>query len=125
MKIENASSREQSCRPDRMMELIESYKETERMMSPEERVLRDEVLADMASDGWYGCGTDEDEGDDEILMDWIGDGCIITYGVNANNPDWSFLDDWDISQVESFYEAHAYLPIAFSLSEYLEARKNS
>lgn len=123
-RARRTSSNMQSSRPDHVMQLIKNYEESERRMSPEEKALRDEVLADMKTDGWYGCGMEADENDGEILMDWFGKGCIITYGVDAHNPDWSFLDDWDLQDVEVFYEAHAHLPIAYSLAEYLEARRN-
>ncbi len=106
-------------------ELVHCYAEIERYMSPEEKALRDDALADMESDGWYGCDTRTDERDGKILLDWFSKSGITTYGVDARNPDWSFLDNWELHDAEMFYEAHAYLPIAYSLAQYIDARRVS
>ena len=123
--VTQSNSNKESCRPDRIMQLKEDLKESKRTMTPEEEALRDKLQANIKSGGLNGSGAETDKDIGEIMMDWFGKDFHITYGVDAHNPDWSFLDDWDLQNIETFYETNAKLPIAHSLAEYLEARRNS
>ena len=123
--VTQSNSNRESCRPDRIMQMIEDLKKSKRAMTPEEEAFRDRLLTKKESDGRHGCGAEADGNTGEILMDWNGQDFHITYGVDAHNPDWSFLDDWDLQDIETFYETNAKLPIAHGLAEYLKARRNS
>ncbi len=61
--------------------------------------------------------------DDTVLLDWFGDGYIITYGTSLSNPDWDFLNTWYDDEVQALCDMNAQSPLAPSLQAYLLSRQ--
>lgn len=67
----------------------------------------------------------DDTKDDSILLDWFGDGYIVTYGISPSKPDWDFLDTWYDDEVQALYNMNPNNPLLPSLHAYMQSRNIS